>query len=360
MFNPESFPALNINAEAVRHANDASMFEAGTHRAREAEQAYRPGLEAFVPDSCPVETWTEEQQAIAQRRAVEWRELCEKSFNDVISRRASWVPVIVAGPSGYNSRREGKKAEAEMRAASEWSEKRERFLENTRRMIENALPLETIIAQYRTGKRREAISGDDPAAVEKLEARIAFLNDEREEGKRQNAYWRKYKTMRGYVCRDGSTIDARADEIDSGIRRSMYGVPCPPYELQNTLQNVKRLEDRLNEARQRREMAKEADAGTRETEYNGFSVEIAAADARIYLHFDGKPDEDARKVLKENGFHWSPRLKVWTRQHTGNAERALRRYVIPGLIATGKYSEKTPDAPEAVSLDEFAAQYAQD
>ena len=28
--------------------------------------------------------------------------------------------------------------------------------------------------------------------------------------------------------------------------------------------------------------------------------------------------------------------------------------------ASGKYSEKTPDAPEAVSLDEFAAQYAQD
>ena len=195
MFNPDTFPALNLNLDAVRRANDASMFDAGTHRAREAEEEYRQGLRSFAPDSCPVETWTDTQAEIAERRAVEWKDLCEKSFNDVIARRASWMPWTVCGRSGYNSARENKKADAEMRAAGEWDEKRERFLENTRRMIENALPLEDVIAQYRSGKRREAISGDDPHAVEKLEARIAFLNDEREEGKRQNVYWRKHKTI---------------------------------------------------------------------------------------------------------------------------------------------------------------------
>ena len=357
MFNPDSFPALNLNAESIRRANDVSMFNAGDNRARDAERMYRDGLREFAPDACPVESWTPEQEAIAQRRAVEWKALCEKSSNDVISRRASWVPVMVAGPANYNSRREGKKADAELRADAEWGEKRARFLENTRRMIDEALPLEKVIEQYRSGKRRDAISADDPAAVEKLEARIAFINGERDEGKRQNAYWRKHGTMRGYVLPDGSAV-VDAEKSDAEIKRSMYGVPCPPYELQNTLQNVKRLEERLQEARQRRERAQESDGGAQTVEYEGFSVEISAAEARIYITFDGKPDEDARQVLKGNGFHWSPRLKVWTRQHTPNAERALRRYVIPGLIATGKYSEKP--APETVTLDEFAAQYAQE
>lgn len=359
MFNPDSFPALNLNADAVRRANDNSMFEAGNNRAYSAEQEYRRGLEAFAPDACPVESWTPEQEAIATRRAAEWRELCEKSFNDVISRRASWVPWTVAGPANYDSKRNGKKMDAELRADEEWSAKRARFLENTRSMIDNALPLETVIEQYRNGKRREAISADDPAAVEKLEARIAFINGEREEGKRQNAHWRKYKTMYGYSCRDGSVIGKeRAASLDADINNSWYKQPCAPFTLQNSLQNVKRLEERLKEARQRREMAQDGDTATRETEYDGFSVEISAAEARIYIRFDGKPEADARDVLKSNGFHWSPRLKVWTRQHTPNAERALNNYVIPGLFATGNYGEKTEQEPEALSLDEFAEKYA--
>jgi len=346
---------LDLNKRSIESANNASQYEAGNHLAKEAEAVYAKGLEKM---QAPFEAdkMTERQREIMTARLDEWKSLVEKAYNDIIARRASWMPWTVCGPARYDGKKNSARADRQMEAAAEWNGKMDRFIDNTISMVRDAMPFEQMIEEYRTGKRREAISGDDPAAVEKLEARISFLNGEREEGKRRNAYWRKHKTMRGYVCRDGSTIDAKADEIDGNIKRSMYGVPCPPFELSNILQNVKRLEDRLKEARQRREMAQDASTATQETEYDGFSVEVVAADARIYIHFDDKPDEDARKVLKENGFHWSPRLKVWTRQHTPNAERALRRYVVPGLIATGKYSEKP--APESVSLDEFAERYA--
>jgi len=344
---------LNLNQNSIDSANNASQFDAGNVLAREAEKVYAEGLEKMQA-LFDADKMTERQREIMTARLDEWKGLVEKAYNDIISRRASWMPWTVCGPARYNSRKNSARADRQREAETEWSGKMDRFIDNTVSMIRDAIPFEQMIAEYRTGKRRDAISGDDPAAVEKLEARIAFLNDEREEGKRRNAYWRKNKTMRGYVCRDGSTIEARADEIDSNIRSGMYGVPCPPYELQNTLQNVKRLEERLKEARQRRETAQDASTARQEASYSGFSVEIVAADARIYIHFDDKPEEDARKVLKENGFHWSPRLKVWTRQQTPNAERALRRYVVPGLLATGKYGEQ----PEAVSLDDFAAKYA--
>lgn len=344
---------LNLNQSSINSANNASQFDAGNVLAREAEKVYAEGLEKMQAPF-DADKMTERQREIMTARLDEWKGLVEKAYNDIISRRASWMPWTVCGPARYDGRKNSARADRQREAEIEWGGKMDRFIDNTVSMIRDAIPFEQMIAEYRTGKRRDAISGDDPAAVEKLEARIAFLNDEREEGKRRNAYWRKNKTMRGYVCRDGSTIEARADEIDSSIRSGMYGVPCPPYELQNTLQNVKRLEERLKEARQRRETAQDASTARQEASYSGFSVEIAAADARIYIHFDDKPEEDARKVLKENGFHWSPRLKVWTRQHTTNAERALRRYVVPGLLATGKYGEQ----PEAVSLDDFAAKYA--
>jgi len=344
---------LNLNQHNIEEANSASQFDAGNVLAREAEKVYAEGLDKMKFDA---DALNERQRTILSARLDEWKSLVEKAYNDIIARRASWMPWTVCGPARYDSRKNSARADRQMEAAAEWNDKMDRFILNTISMIRDAVSFEQMIEEYRTGKRQEAISSDDPAAVEKLEARIAFLNSEREEGKRQNAYWRKHKTMRGYVCRDGSIIEARADEIDANIRRGMYGVPCPPYELQNTLQNVKRLEDRLQDARKRREMAADASTARAETVYDGFTVEIAAADARINITFADKPDEDARKVLKDNGFHWSPRLKVWTRKHTANAEYSLNRYVIPGLIATGDYGPAP--APEAVSLDDFAARYA--
>ena len=252
---------LNLNQSSINSANNASQFDAGNVLAREAEKVYAEGLEKM---QAPFDAgkMTERQREIMTARLDEWKGLVEKAYNDIIARRASWMPWTVCGPARYDGRKNSARADRQMEAAAEWSGKMDRFIENTIQMIRDAIPFEQMIAEYRTGKRRDAISSDDPAAVEKLEARIAFLNDEREEGKQRNAYWRKNKTMRGYVCRDGSTIDAKADEIDASIKRDLYGVPCPPYELQNTLQNVKRLEERLREARQRREMARSSSKST--------------------------------------------------------------------------------------------------
>jgi len=46
---------------------------------------------------------------------------------------------------------------------------------------------------------------------------------------------------------------------------------------------------------------------------------------RIQLEFDGKPSEDIRSLLKQNGFKWSPKNQVWQRQLTLNAKSATRQ-----------------------------------
>ena len=237
-----------------------------------------------------------------------------------------------------------------MEAAREWSEKMDRFVENTLTMIRDAIPHDQLIAEYRSGQRREAISGDDPAALEKLTARLEGMQERHELAKKQNAHWRKHGTMKGFP----GISDERAAELDAEINSQLpiWQLPHPHYSISNANAEMKRLRDRIETIQRQRA------AGDAERVYNGFAVERSAADGRINITFDAKPEAPARDVLKSNGFHWSPRAQVWTRQLTDNALRAVRLYVVPGLLALDEYSEAEQEPPRdlepvALSIDEF-------
>ena len=349
MFQYTTMQALNLNAENIRRANDCSQFNAGTQLAKEAESVYCAGLEEMFSG---LEDLNPQQEEIAARRAESWRELCEKSYNDAIARRASWMPWTVCGPANYNGKKNSDRCDAQMRAMQEWSEKRAAFIQNTAEMLRNAKPAAEIVQEYRTGKRADPISGDDPLAPEKLQARIDFLKDEHEEKKRKNNYFRKHKTMRGYP----GISDEKAAALDAAINRQpveAWRIPCPIYGTDT--QNIRRLEQRLQEIKKQREQAANPDAET-EKEYNGFTVQKDLAGGRINIIFPDKPSEEAREIMKSYGFHWSPKAKTWTRKITGNALAALRAYVIPKLTALDEYS--TPEIVE-MSPEEFAASVAQ-
>jgi len=53
------------------------------------------------------------------------------------------------------------------------------------------------------------------------------------------------------------------------------------------------------------------------------------AENRLQIIFPGKPSDEARALLKANGFKWSPRFSAWQRQLTQNAENALKFRVLP-------------------------------
>ena len=345
-FVSDVYRPLTISRAAVERANSVSHFNAGDVLAREADAVYKDGLEHFAPHSCPESEWTPEQRQIAESRAALWRDLCVKSYNDVTSRRASWVPWTVAGPANYDARRNQKRCEAEIKAGNEWDEKRARFLENTRAMIDRATPLEKQLEQYRSGRRAESISFDDPHAADKLRAKIEGIKERRDEGKRQNAYYKKHGTMRGYPDLD----DDRAASYDSEIAQSLHKVPCPAYELQNSLANIKRLEERLKEAEHRAESAAEDHAPQL---FDGFRVEQDLKENRLRFFFDDKPDEETREILKKNGLHWSRFAQAWQRQLTPAALSVARRYIIPALLESGKYARA-----ESLTPEQFADTYA--
>ena len=72
----------------------------------------------------------------------------------------------------------------------------------------------------------------------------------------------------------------------------------------------------------------EQPAEAKEVELSGLTIVRNQAEDRLQLIFDSKPDEAERKVLKSNGFKWSPRFGAWQRQITPNAEYALKHSVL--------------------------------
>lgn len=74
------------------------------------------------------------------------------------------------------------------------------------------------------------------------------------------------------------------------------------------------------------ELHKSIEDNDKEDEINElFRVERDMNSNRINLYFDGKPEEEVRRVLKSNGFRWSPSYSCWTRQLTNEAEHSLER-----------------------------------
>lgn len=98
------------------------------------------------------------------------------------------------------------------------------------------------------------------------------------------------------------------------------------YQLSNNLANIKRMRGRVAELEAKAKAADEV--GFKEQEFNGLTVVKNFTEDRLQLLFDGKPDDEVRKVLKSNGFRWAPSQQAWQRKLTNNALYALRKYVL--------------------------------
>ena len=169
------------------------------------------------------------------------------------------------------------------------------------------------------------IYSGDALAIEKLENKISDLLETQEEMKKANAYYRKNKTMKGYA----ELTEEEAEKLDNVIINgySWEQMPYASYKLTNNNGKIKQTRDRLEL------LKKEKESGDIEYDYSdlGFTVKENKDIMRLQLFFDGKPDEETRKILKTNGFVWSPSQGAWQRQLTNNARFALKNYIVKQL-----------------------------
>ena len=178
------------------------------------------------------------------------------------------------------------------------------------------------------------ISADDRQAVEKLEAKLEGLKADQEHMKAVNAYYRKHKTLEG--------CPGLTDEGIAKLRASMERdwrkdpVPYPSFHLSNNNANIRRVQQRIDDLKNRGDFVG--------WEFPGGRAEINEGENRLQLFFDEKPTEEQRQELKHNGFKWAPSQGAWQRQLNRNA-----------IFAAGRMDFlRTEDGQSPVRLQPFA------
>lgn len=286
-----------INEDTARRANDLRSFSdykpgsaTACYRAQVAEAA---DTLKRVQALCQTDAQRERAEYLFDRYAATLATAINRD-NEI---SASCPSVMVCGPANFPVRKKEKQISAWQANAANF-EKAEHYLY----LLEHA--------------HCQPIKSNDPEAIETLTYKLNRLKAERDRMKATNAYYRQHKTLEG--CPDLDPEERR--NIESHWSAGWYtGTPYPPYALQNSLANVKRLQDRLNAL----QAAKEATPA--EMEHNGYTYKEDSDQMRVQLIFDGKPDENTRDLLKSYGFRWSPRNAAWQRQLTENGKRAARQ-----------------------------------
>jgi len=168
------------------------------------------------------------------------------------------------------------------------------------------------------GRRRsdEPIKADDPQAQEKLAARIKALENIRQAMKdikaaiRMKAIVTGNERLRDMLMTDTMIQKCRAEGSDL----------FPAWQLQNLGQNIARLRKRLEDVQ-----AEAARAPAEDVAYDGFTIVENTELGRIQILFDEKPDDGARRILKNEGFRWAPSQDAWQRHLNANGRSAVRR-----------------------------------
>lgn len=167
---------------------------------------------------------------------------------------------------------------------------------------------------------KDIIKSGDANAVEKLEKKIADLEERQRFMKAVNAWYKKNGTLDG--CPELN--EDQIAEINAEMERcDWYSEkrPFQRFELSNNSQNIRNCRKRLER------LKKAKKTGTQESEdENDLYKLIENTDImRIQFRFDGKPSDEIRTILKAHGFRWSPKQARWQRQLNGNGKYAAQK-----------------------------------
>lgn len=289
-----------INEEMARQAREMWSFSEYEHGSKTAE--YRAEVDRCYAevDRLPEEL-KERGAAMADRYARRLAEWYNKQF-----RIEMMCPsVMICGGSNFPVRKKEKQNAAQDRHYQLYKE-----IQQMPEKIAGLLRWANII------------KSGDADALEKLQQKVEKLEAWQAEMKEANAYYRKHKSLKGY--KDFS--DERAEELDKAISETWYQKPFAPFELTNNNAKIKSAKARIAEIeRLKKEAADTAEQPEADETADLYKVVENAEIMRLQVIFDGKPNSEARNVMKRNGFRWAPSSGAWQRQLTQNAKYALKR-----------------------------------
>lgn len=163
-----------------------------------------------------------------------------------------------------------------------------RKIEKSFEASDEAKELEARAASVGTG----GVSSDDPDAVEKLEQKLALLEE-------------AHKKMK---------------EMNAKARKEGEEKPFPAYMLSNSNANIKSVKKRISDLKALSDRPEfEPVIG------NGWKMYEDREANRIVIEFDERQPQEITQLVKSRGFLWARSRGAWVRKITVNALHSARR-----------------------------------
>ena len=167
------------------------------------------------------------------------------------------------------------------------------------------------------------IRSDDKDAITKLKQKVLKLEKLQEQMKACNKIVRDKKDNKiERLAKILGTKEA-AQEV---LKPSCFGtIGFESFELTNNNAAIKSAKARIAQ------LQKVSELETKETTIGGVRVVQNTELMRIQFFFEGKPEQEIIKLMKKNGFKWSPTNICWQRLLNSNAIYSVKNRIEPEL-----------------------------
>lgn len=149
------------------------------------------------------------------------------------------------------------------------------------------------------------IKSNDFNAVSKLQENIKMHEDRLKYMQSVNDYYSQNGTMKGYPDISDKTVT----ELDSRVKEGQ-NTPYPDQFFRDNRKEIDRLKSVIDRVQNNPETV------FKSWDFVGGSAVVNLANNRLQLMFNERPTDEHLKTLKQNGFKWAPKAKVWQRPLT--------------------------------------------
>ena len=283
-----------INEKMAGHAR--SMWSFSDYKPGSTTEEYKTYVNEAYNLADEVAAKDEKAGVRAYAVAERYSKRMAEYFNRDISINLMCPSVMICGPANFPVKKKNRQVAA--------FDKNREFFNETQKLLNK-------IKSISNGS--ELIKSSDEDCIERLEYKLETLKALQEKMKAVNAALRKKDIEEGNL--DLMELGYTEDDIKKIRTPDFVGrIGYPAYALQNNNQDIHRVEDRINSLKAIK------DKGTIEEENEGYTYREDPESMRIQFIFDGKPSDDIRNILKQNGFRWAPSQGAWQRQLTRNGQ----------------------------------------